>query len=587
MSKLRVGVLISGGGTNLQAIIDACEAGTLEAEVVVVISNRAAAYGLERARRHGIPAVALDRRTFPSDEDFNRAILTHLEAHQVELVVLAGYLRILSAELIRAYAGRIINIHPALLPSFGGPGMYGHHVHKAVLERGCKVSGCTVHFVTEGIDAGPIILQRPVPVEENDTPETLAARVLVQEHQALPEAIQLFAQGRLEIEGSQRVRILSPTEARRRQPGRKIERAILSVSDKTGLVEFAQGLRDLGVEILSTGGTARLLREAGVPAIEVSDYTGFPEMMDGRVKTLHPKIHGGLLARRDHPSDLEEAAAHGIHLIDLVVVNLYPFEQTVAQPNVSLAEAIENIDIGGPTMLRAAAKNHASVAVICNPSRYEEVLAELRDNAGALSQATRRSLALEAFRHTAHYDAAIARYLAQQYEPQERPFPRIFSLTLEKVCDLKSREAPERRAAFYREVGRARYGLVGVTQLQGPELTFEQLREAAEAWKQCLSSGKPTTVGEAIAAPGPVGEEAATEWAGRPLRVVVAPCFEEKALEILQRQENWILLSLEHATAPQSPGWDFLQVGNGFLVWESRSGSTSSPNASQRRSQGC
>jgi len=562
--------LISGGGTNLQAILDACEAGTLEAEVAVVISNRAAAYGLERARRHGIPALAVDRRTFPSDEEFNRALLSHLQAHQVELVVLAGYLRILSPEFIRTYAGRIINIHPALLPSFGGPGMYGHHVHAAVLERGCKVSGCTVHFVTEGIDAGPIILQRAVPVEEDDTPETLAARVLVQEHQALPEAIRLFAQGRLEIESPHRVRILSPEEARPRRSERKIERALLSVSDKAGLVEFAQGLQALGVEMLSTGGTARLLREAGVEVIEVSDYTGFPEMMEGRVKTLHPKIHGGLLARRDHPADLEQAAAHGIGLIDLVVVNLYPFEQTVAKPHVSLAEAIENIDIGGPTLLRAAAKNHASVAVICNPSRYEEVLAELRDSGGTLSQATRRSLALEAFRHTARYDAAIARYLAQQYEPQEQPFPRIVNLTLEKVCDLQSQEAPERRAAFYREVGPARHGLAGATQLQGPELTFEQLREAAQAWEKCLASGEPATVGGALAVPRAVDGATAAEWADRPLQVWVAPCFEEPALEILRRKEQCILLSLEHATSLHHPGWDFLQVGNGFLVREGR-----------------
>jgi phosphoribosylaminoimidazolecarboxamide formyltransferase/IMP cyclohydrolase len=322
------------------------------------------------------------------------------------------------------------------------------------------------------------------------------------------------------------------------------------------------------VEILSTGGTARLLREAGVEVVEVSDYTGFPEMMDGRVKTLHPKVHGGLLARRDNPADLEQAAAHGISLIDLVAINLYPFEQTVARPDVSLAEAIENIDIGGPAMLRAASKNHESVAVICNPHRYEEVLAELRDTHGGLSLATRRSLALDAFRHTAHYDAAIARYLAQQYEPQEQPFPRVVNLPLEKVCNLTSSEAPNRKAAFYREVGPARNGLVGATQLHGPELTFEPLRDAAAAWEKCLESGEPTVVGGVLAVPRPVDEAAAVELGGRALEVLVALSFEEKALEILQRQENLILLSLEHATALQDPGWDFVRVGNGFLVRE-------------------
>jgi len=215
MRKVKLGVLASGGGTNLQSIIDHCEAGKIDAEVAVVISNRRRAMALERAKKHGIPAVWIDRRTFPSDVEFNRAILDQLAAHEVELVCLAGYLRILSPEFIRAYQGRIMNIHPALLPSFGGEGMHGEHVHQAVLEAGCKVSGCTVHFVNEGIDTGPIIVQKAVPVEEGDTPATLAARILPFEHQAFPEAIQLYAEGRLEIVDGRRVRILSREEAKK------------------------------------------------------------------------------------------------------------------------------------------------------------------------------------------------------------------------------------------------------------------------------------------------------------------------------------------------------------------------------------
>ena len=211
--KLRVGVLASGGGTNLQAIMDNCAAGEVDARVVVVISDVECG-ALARARKAGIPAEHIDRRDkqrHPTREAFDRAVLERLRAHEVELVCLAGYLRVMTPELVGAYAGRMMNIHPALLPSFGGAGMWGHHVHQAVLEYGCKVSGVTVHFVTLGTDEGPIILQRAVPVEEGDTPDSLAARILPHEHGLYSQAIQLFAEGRLRIEG-RRVRILPPVE---------------------------------------------------------------------------------------------------------------------------------------------------------------------------------------------------------------------------------------------------------------------------------------------------------------------------------------------------------------------------------------
>ncbi len=211
--RLRVGVLASGGGTNLQAIMDSCAAGATDAQVVVVISDRECG-ALERAERCGVPGVCINRRDksrFPTREAFDEAVLACLREHHVELVCLAGYLRIMTAVLADAYAGRMMNIHPALLPSFGGQDMWGHHVHQAVLEAGCKVSGVTVHFVELETDAGPIILQRCVPVEEGDTPETLAARILPHEHEVYSEAIQLFAEGRLRIEGT-RVRILPASE---------------------------------------------------------------------------------------------------------------------------------------------------------------------------------------------------------------------------------------------------------------------------------------------------------------------------------------------------------------------------------------
>jgi len=235
----------------------------------------------------------------------------------------------------------------------------------------------------------------------------------------------------------------------------RVRRALVSVHDKTGVVDFARALAGLGVEILSTGGTARLLRESGVPVREVSDVTGFPEMLDGRVKTLHPKIHGGILARRDVPAHLEALDRHGVPPIDLVVVALYPFEATVAKPGVTLAEAIEQIDVGGPTLIRAAAKNHASVGVVTDPSQYALVLDELRAQEGGLSEATRYRLAQEAFRRTAQYDAAIAAYLRAPGATGAAPaaadeLPARLRVDAERALALRYGENPHQAAAFYR-----------------------------------------------------------------------------------------------------------------------------------------
>ncbi len=279
----------------------------------------------------------------------------------------------------------------------------------------------------------------------------------------------------------------------------KVRRALVSVHDKTGVVDFARGLSALGVEILSTGGTARLLRDSGVPVRDVSEVTGFPEMMDGRVKTLHPKIHGGILARRDVPEHLAALDKHGIPPIDLVVVALYPFEATVAKPGVTLAEAIEQIDIGGPTMIRAAAKNHASVAVVTDAGQYGAVLDELRAGHGALGDATRARLAREAFRRTAQYDAAIAAYLrapdavgAAQKQPDE--FAHPLRLEAERALTLKYGENPHQTAAFYRLVGGAPVGLAAMKPLHGPELGYNNLLDFSAALGLLLEFEDPAAV---------------------------------------------------------------------------------------------
>ncbi|MDD5347168.1 MAG: bifunctional phosphoribosylaminoimidazolecarboxamide formyltransferase/IMP cyclohydrolase, partial [Candidatus Omnitrophica bacterium] len=255
----------------------------------------------------------------------------------------------------------------------------------------------------------------------------------------------------------------------------KIKRALISVSDKTGIVELGKALAKFGVEILSTGGTAKTLAQNNIPVIEVSDYTGFPEMLDGRVKTLHPGIHGGLLALRKNPEHMETLQKHGIGLIDMVVVNLYPFEKTVAKPDVTREEAIENIDIGGPSMLRSAAKNNQSVAVLCNPGQYAAVIAEMEKNKGSVSEKTAQGLAEEVFKTTSRYDAAIHAYLSKgSADAAAGTFPATLNLGLKKLQELRYGENPHQKAAFYAEAGQAA-GLASLKQLWGKELSFNNI----------------------------------------------------------------------------------------------------------------
>jgi phosphoribosylaminoimidazolecarboxamide formyltransferase / IMP cyclohydrolase len=357
-----------------------------------------------------------------------------------------------------------------------------------------------------------------------------------------------------------------------------VRRALVSVHDKTGVVDFARGLVGLGVEILSTGGTARLLRESAVPVVDVAQVTGFPEMLDGRVKTLHPKVHGGILARRDLPEHMAALEAHAIGPIDLVAVTLYPFEATVAKPGVSLEEAIENIDIGGPSMIRSAAKNHASVAVITDTAQYASVLEELRAHGGSLSADTRYRLAFEAFRRTAQYDAAIAAYLREPGATGRRAatapepdghFPSRLRLEGSLVQSLRYGENPHQGAAFYRLAGQA-FGLSAAERLHGPELGYNNLLDWSAALGLLLEFDDPAavvikhtnpcgaavadTVGEAVRkakASDPVSiyggivgvnrrldMEVVKELSGVLLEILFAPGYDPDALEELRRTKK-------------------------------------------------
>jgi phosphoribosylaminoimidazolecarboxamide formyltransferase/IMP cyclohydrolase len=274
-----------------------------------------------------------------------------------------------------------------------------------------------------------------------------------------------------------------------------IKQALISVSDKSGVLEFAQGLDQLGIAILSTGGTAKLLADNGIQVTEVADYTGFPEMLGGRVKTLQPKVHAGILARRDLPEHVATLKKHGIPTIDLVVVNLYPFAATVAKPGCTLEDAIENIDIGGPTMVRAAAKNHPHVAIVTDPADYADVLAEMQTNNGAVSDATRFDLAKKAFSHTAAYDAAISNYLtAINADGSRNAFPAQINFNFAKVQDMRYGENPHQSAAFYRDLIPGAGGIAGYTQLQGKELSYNNIGDADAAWELVKTFNQPACV---------------------------------------------------------------------------------------------
>ena len=374
------------------------------------------------------------------------------------------------------------------------------------------------------------------------------------------------------------------------------KQALISVSDKTGVVDFAKGLVELGYHILSTGGTAKLLAANGLAVQEVSDYTGFPEMLDGRVKTLHPKIHAGLLARRTVPEHMAKLVEHGIDPIDIVVVNLYPFEATVARPDCTFALAIENIDIGGPTMIRAAAKNHESVAVVVDPQDYSTILDEIREK-GEVRPETRVLLAKKVFTHTARYDAMISNYLTGLTPEMERKdFPDFFTRQFVKVQDMRYGENPHQKAAFYREhrVGEGLFA--GYTQLQGKELSYNNIADSDAAWECARQFNRPACViikhanpcgvavgadsleayqkafktdsvsafGGILAFNAPVSEACAQAISGQFAEVIMAPAYDEGALAIFAKKPNLRILVMK--TGDAANDFDFKRVGGGLLV---------------------
>jgi phosphoribosylaminoimidazolecarboxamide formyltransferase/IMP cyclohydrolase len=601
----RIAVGVSGTGSNLRALVAAAGRGVLGGQVVLVFADRACP-GLEWAAEQGIDTIQV-----PGGDD---AILADtLAAVEPDVVVLAGYLRLVGPAVLAAFGGRILNVHPSLLPSF--PGLHGA---RDALAAGVAVTGVTVHLVDATLDGGPIVAQEAVPVLPDDDEDTLLARIHPVEHRLLPAAVAALLAGALTVSAGDRRARLDAATADAAMPVPR--RALLSVSDKSGLAGLGRGLVARGWELVSTGGTARALRAAGLPVTDVAAVTGFPEMLDGRVKTLHPRVHAGLLADRRRADHREALLAAGIAPFDLVVVNLYPFAEAARKPGLSFDDLVEEIDIGGPSMVRAAAKNHASVAIVTSPARYDAVLAAL-DEHGSIPLGLRSALAVEAFRHTAAYDARIAAELPGRMaeagielpaEPGlpggDDPFPPVLTISMEKVETLRYGENPHQPAARYRRTDREpRPGegpfAAGGPPLQGKALSYNNVLDASAAaalgrlmrgpavvickhTNPCGAAERPTLLGawEAALAGDPVsafgGVVAVNGTVDRPLaerlvsiflEVVVAPGFDGGALEVLATKPNLRLVvdaSLGSGAffATADPLGSFRAAGGGILV---------------------
>ena len=550
----RLAIGVSGGGSNLRALVAAARRGALGGEIVVVFADRPCP-ALDWAAEEGIDTVFV-----PDGAD--EALAYALQAAEPDLVVLAGYLRIVGPRVLASFDKRVLNTHPSLLPAFPGA-----HAVRDALAHGVRVTGCTVHLVTAVLDGGPILAQEGVPVMPGDDESSLHERIRAVEHRLVPAVV---ARALAERTGD---------------PAPTPRRALVSVSDKTGLVDFAAGLDRLGFELVSTGGTARALRDAGLAVTDVAALTGFPEFLDGRVKTLHPRVHAGILAdrrRAAHRAALETVA---IAPFELVVVNLYPFAVAAERPGVTLDELVEEIDIGGPSLVRAAAKNHASVGIVTSPDRYAAVLEALRRD-GELPDGLRSALAVEAFRHTAAYDARIAIELPCAMdaagvdlppEPglprSEDPYPSTLTVPLEKVETLRYGENPHQLAARYRRAGRgAEDGpfASGEPPLQGKALSYNNVLDASAAstlgralrhpgcvivkhtnpcgaaergtllaaWQAALAGDPVSAFGGVVALTGTVDGALARALTDLFLEVIVAPGYDEEARAVLAGKPN-------------------------------------------------
>lgn len=564
---MNVAVLGSTKGTSLQPIIDAKSEGRLPHVVLgPIISNDPDAYILTRAQQAGLPNYCVKSESRSRDE-FEKKLIDLLETQRVDMILLIGFMRILTPTFLHKYQGKVINVHPSLLPAFAG-GM-DIDVHQAVIDAGVVETGCTLHLVDEGIDTGEVIMQKKCPVLVEDTAMTLKKKVQALEGQAFVELLS------------------SPKTYLKKQQAQQIRRALISVSNKDGIVEFARTLVERGIDIISTGGTAKILREHNIHVTEAADVTNFPEMMQGRVKTLHPAIHGGILGKRDEHK--EDAQANNIEWIDLVICNLYPFADVVSNPNASRSEVIEHIDIGGPSMIRSAAKNVDWVSVVIDPSDYEELGAQI-SNTGTISHETRNMLQAKAFAHTAWYDSMISQYFSHQ-QTQHLSFP------LSLFDTPRYGENPHQVAQVFRSDGFSP-SLLDAKVHQGKKLSYNNYLDSDAAIRIVRSFSDPTAVVVKHANPCGVASHADIDEAFRRAyaadhrsafggiislnractsgiaqqinsvfaEVIIAPSFTQEAREVLAKKKNLRVVEFGPVTTMDTSRKEFRSILGGVLV---------------------
>ncbi len=567
----RLVVLASGAGSTLGAVLDAVASGRLPAEVVAVGSDRPGCPALARAEAAGVPTFAVPLSQFADRADWNLAFARALADHRPDLVVCAGFMRVFGPSVVHRF--RIVNTHPALLPDFPGA-----HAIRDALAAAVPTTGVTVHWVDDGVDTGPVLAQQPVDVLPGDDEDSLRERI-----QAVEKPLYVATIRRLLKELPEMSRI-------------PVRRALVSVSDKTGVAELAQGLHAAGVELVSTGSTAARIAEAGVPVTTVEDVTGFPEILDGRVKTLHPHVHAGLLADPRDPAHVATLEEREIEPFQLLVANLYPFRQALAA-GVRGDELVEQIDVGGPAMIRAAAKNHAGMAVVVDPDAYDRALDAVRS--GGFDDEQRRRLAAAAFAHTAAYDTAIATWMNDELAPDPEWWPRYAGLALKRAAVLRYGENPHQKAALYVDPSIGG-GVATARQLAGKEMSFNNYVDADAAYRMVSDFTDPAVAvvkhsnpcGIAVGAPDaadpvadahrkanacdPVSAFGGVIAVNRPVtvamaeqvaevftEVLVAPGFLEGSLDVLTARASLRLLVV---AGPRPSGVEFREISGGVLA---------------------
>ncbi|MBU5980618.1 bifunctional phosphoribosylaminoimidazolecarboxamide formyltransferase/IMP cyclohydrolase PurH [Lactobacillus helveticus] len=574
---MKIAILASGNGTNFEVLTKKFQAGEIPGTEALMFCNHPNAPVIKRAQRLGIPYETFSVKECGSKQAYESRLLKVLKEYKIDFIILSGYLRVVGSTILNEYPDSIVNLHPALLPKY--PGLNSIARAFADYQKGLiDKTGVTVHFIDARLDHGPIIAQKAVPIYPDDTEETLETRVHETEHELFPMAVSEVIQTRM-------------------KRGNKVKRALVSVSDKTNLVPFVKGLVENHYEIISTGGTKKKLDEAGIKTISVEEITGFPEILDGRVKTLNPYIHGGLLAERDKPEHMKTLEKLNIHTIDLVCVNLYPFKQTIEKPNVELADAIENIDIGGPSLLRAASKNYASVTVVTDQADYDRVLKEITEN-GDTNLKTRAELAAKVFRTTAAYDALIAEYLTKQTGLED---PEKLTLTYDLKQRMRYGENSHQKAWLYEDALPKKFSILQAEQLHGKKLSYNNIKDAdealrairefqaeptvvamkhmnpcgigrgktlEEAWDRAYEADSISIFGGVIALNRKVDLATAKKMHKIFLEIVIAPGFDDDALAVLEKKKNIRLLQLDFSHENEPVRYETVSVMGGLLMQE-------------------